>query len=135
MRNNKGYTLIEAIVVSSIIFSTLIFINYHVKYLEQIQYEAFIESVYNSVKTAKEVAAYSNKFIEIKEYKNFIKIYGEIYTEISVPNFIDVRITPEKLYFSNKNAASQAGTITITYDKKRTMIKVTPVVSKINFYN
>jgi len=133
MLNNKGFTLIEVIIVATIMCSIVVVMQYPSKYLRDIEHRVFVDTVYSEILGIKELANQGEQKLWINTVDGSDKI-SIGHKQISIPNHVEVFMSRNALYFGNDASDVKSGTITIRYNNKQTRITLTPVIGKVNIY-
>ncbi|OOB77049.1 MAG: hypothetical protein BEN19_02685 [Epulopiscium sp. Nuni2H_MBin003] len=136
-KSNKGFTLIELVIVVSIIF-TVGTVAINIPKIEELRYEAFVKSVYNAMQTGRELAMSSGKYGSrctiVDDTVKIDNFYGDMI--IDIPENVSISINMDSFYLSPTTSGSTAGTMTIYHEKLKQQYRITVAVvsGKITLY-
>ncbi|OOO00675.1 MAG: hypothetical protein ATN35_06135 [Epulopiscium sp. Nele67-Bin004] len=148
MSNNKGYTLIELMVVVTIIWFVGTISTVQVNYVNRMEFKIIKNSIYDAICEARETALRTGNDVYIKNEDNTL-IIGlsstlSSYQEIQMPNEVTLYVGNKDMTYTDilkfngeTISPSSAGTVTITNDRtgEQVQITITPVTGNITMYD
>ncbi len=139
--NNKGYTLVEILIVATIIGSFFSLSIYNTNYVTEMRFNIFCDFIFTTIKSAKEFSLENNIRTDIymEDNKIIVAYDGLVYQTIDIPNDTTIYLgnataTNEfDFYFTGNVSSLQSGTITINNTKcnNTVYIKIRPVTGMI----
>ncbi|MGL4344910.1 MAG: pilus assembly FimT family protein [Cellulosilyticaceae bacterium] len=139
----KGFTLIEMVVVLAIMSMGYVGITGGIRWLDQIKLEACVQEVVQCIEIGQNNASLQNKEYAIEPYGNegeqIVRLVANqgTYAQVEVPSSIVVWCNTGSVVFNGDLSPARAGTLFLRHQglRRRVEIRVRPVTGEVAVYD
>ncbi len=140
--NNKGFTLLELLLVTTLTFCIGSVSLWSVNYIRDLRFEVVVDEIYQSFVQARNIsyATDSSAVLTYDEQSHSIVIrtFNEHHLPfenilIELPSFVEANLN-QSLRFNGNLSSASSGTLTLTHGNRTRSMTVRPVSGKITLY-